>query len=95
MDKIFAVVDKTGREIHLSKERWLHVRLEHPKITDYEEIENAVKNHPLKWMACLVLEHAQELFLLHQESSILECYQDLKNLEVSRTKVGSLRKNNS
>ena len=61
MDKIFAVVDKTGREIHLSKERWLHVRLEHPKITDYEEIENAVKNHPLKWMACLVLEHAQEL----------------------------------
>jgi len=43
VDKIFAVVDKTGREIHLSKERWLHIRLEHPKITDYEEIENALK----------------------------------------------------
>jgi hypothetical protein len=34
----------------------------------------------------------QDLHLLHQESKILECSQDLENLEVSRTKVGSLRK---
>ena len=35
---------------------------------------------------------APELFFLHQESMILECSQDFSNLEVSRIKVGSLRK---
>lgn len=47
MDVIFNTTDKTGRSIHLSKERWKHIRTEHGKIVEPEEIEKVIIN-PLK-----------------------------------------------
>lgn len=45
MAYIFEITDKTGRKIHLSKERWgEHIRLIHPEIQKPEEIEEALKN---------------------------------------------------
>lgn len=29
MNTIFEVIDKTGRKVHLSKERWRHIRQDH------------------------------------------------------------------
>lgn len=44
MDYVFEVIDKTGRKIHLTKERWgEHIRLEHPDIQDTYEIELTLK----------------------------------------------------
>ncbi len=43
-DVIFEVVDKSGRRIRLTKERWKHIRLEHPEIEDSYEIEKVLKN---------------------------------------------------
>jgi len=37
METIFEVTDKTGRKIHLSKERWSHI-LKHPSMSN--QIEN-------------------------------------------------------
>jgi len=37
MDYVFEIVDKTGRKVHLSKERWKHI-LRHPFM--HEQIEN-------------------------------------------------------
>jgi len=35
MDYVFEIIDKSGRKIHLSKERWnKHIRLEHPNIAN-------------------------------------------------------------
>ena len=42
MDKIFEIVDKTGRKIYLSKERWKHIATEHPEITNMEEIKQVL-----------------------------------------------------
>lgn len=45
MNNIFEIIDKTGRKIHLSKERWgEHIKLEHPNILDTREIEETLKN---------------------------------------------------
>jgi hypothetical protein len=45
MDAVFEIIDKTGRKIHLSKERWgEHIRLEHPNIMNTYEIEETLKN---------------------------------------------------
>ncbi len=42
---VFEIIDKTGRKIHLTKERWgEHIRLEHPNIIDTNEIEESLKN---------------------------------------------------
>jgi len=42
---IFEVKDKSGRRIHLSGERWLHINQEHPEVADYlEELEETIKN---------------------------------------------------
>ena len=49
MDYIFEVIDKSGRKIHLSKERWSHIRIEHPEILEPEEIEKVLLN-PIKIM---------------------------------------------
>ena len=35
MDIIFEVEDKSGRKIHLSKERWEHITTKHPYMTNY------------------------------------------------------------
>ena len=38
---IFKIKDKTGRIIHLTKERWNHITQQHPEITiNQEEIQN-------------------------------------------------------
>lgn len=43
MGFIFEVRDKSGRRIHLAKERWgEHIRLEHPDIIDAEEIKQTI-----------------------------------------------------
>jgi len=45
MNNIFEIIDKTGRKIHLTKERWgEHIRMEHPQILDTNEIEETLKN---------------------------------------------------
>jgi len=36
---IFKIKDKSGREIHLSKERWKHITENHPKMSNLEKIE--------------------------------------------------------
>ena len=42
---IFEVKDKTGRKIHLSKERWKHITTEHPEIVPYiEELKETLRN---------------------------------------------------
>ena len=44
--KLFNIIDKTGRKIHLSKERWRHIRIEHPEINAFShndiELANAI-----------------------------------------------------
>ena len=47
MSNIFEVIDKTGRKIRLSKERWKHIRMEHPEIVNSEDIEEVIKK-PIK-----------------------------------------------
>ncbi len=48
MNMIFEITDKSGREIYLSKERWLHINQEHPEVVPYlEEIKNVLIS-PLK-----------------------------------------------
>ena len=45
---VFEVRDKSGRKIHLSKERWKHIIHEHPDVANkLYEIEEVIKN-PLK-----------------------------------------------
>ena len=44
MDYIFEVGDKSGRKIHLSKERWKHIRKRHPEIEDSEIIKETIEN---------------------------------------------------
>ena len=46
MEFILDVVDKTGRKIHLSKERWGHIKQEHSQV-ESEEIEKTLIN-PIK-----------------------------------------------
>ena len=48
MDVIFEVVDKTGRKIRLTRERWTHITSPanlHPYMTNYfEEVKTAILN---------------------------------------------------
>ncbi len=45
MDYIFEITDKSGRKIHLSKERWNeHIRFFHPEIIEPEELIDVLKN---------------------------------------------------
>ena len=48
MTWIFEIEEKSGREIHLSNERWKHINQEHPEVAPYlEEIKEALEN-PVK-----------------------------------------------
>ncbi len=38
MSNIFEIIDKTGRKVRLTKERWTHIRIEHPNVDNPEEI---------------------------------------------------------
>ncbi len=46
MSHIFEIIDKTGRKIILTTERWTHIRRDHPEV-EREEIENTILK-PLK-----------------------------------------------
>ncbi len=43
MTNLFEVIDKSGRKIHLTKERWRHIQEEHPRINDLEILKTALK----------------------------------------------------
>jgi len=44
MDIIFETTDKTGRKIRLTKERWSHITIKHPDMSNYlEETEETIK----------------------------------------------------
>ena len=48
MDSIFEVTDKSGRKIHLARERWNHINNEHPEVAPYlDDIKDALVR-PLK-----------------------------------------------
>ena len=42
MSIIFEILDKTGRKIHLSQERWKHIRIKHPEVEDPEMIKETL-----------------------------------------------------
>ena len=45
MPRVFEIKDKSGRNIHLSKERWTHINQEHPEVSGYiEEIKETLKS---------------------------------------------------
>ena len=46
MTNMFEIVDKIGRKVILTKERWSHIRTDHPEV-EQEEIETTLKN-PIK-----------------------------------------------
>ncbi len=43
MQNIFEVVDKRGRKVRLTKERWTHIRTEHQNVESQEEIIMALR----------------------------------------------------
>ncbi|MEK6819772.1 MAG: PBECR2 nuclease fold domain-containing protein [Nanoarchaeota archaeon] len=43
MDYIFEIIDKSGRRIHLSKERWKHIIKKHPEVEEYELIKETIE----------------------------------------------------
>ncbi len=46
--KIFKTIDKTSREIYLSKERWKHISKEHPEMVSYLQEFGSILEKPLK-----------------------------------------------
>lgn len=70
MKTIFEVIDKTGRKIHLSKERWGHIRKKHPEIEDLELIKQ-------------VLESANKIKDYELDKSTNYYYKYLKNIKSS------------
>lgn len=43
MTHVFEITDKFGRKIHLSKERWTHIRKKHPEVKEWESIREALE----------------------------------------------------
>lgn len=56
MEIVFEINDKTGRKIHLSKERWRHIRKKHPEVEDLDLIYETI-NHSDK-VVCYSLDEA-------------------------------------
>ncbi|MBN1502183.1 hypothetical protein JW930_01445 [Candidatus Woesearchaeota archaeon] len=44
MNNLFEILDKSGRKIRLSKERWNHICREHPYISNLEELKLTMVN---------------------------------------------------
>jgi len=45
MVRLFEAMDKTGRRIYLTDERWAHINEEHPEVSRYmEEFQELLKN---------------------------------------------------
>ena len=44
MDRLFQIIDKTGRKIYLPSKTWSHITRKHPYIADYlEEIKETIQ----------------------------------------------------
>ena len=43
MDIVFEIKDKFGNKIHLSKERWKHIREYHPDVENCDEISETLQ----------------------------------------------------
>lgn len=43
MNFIFEIKDKLGKDVHLSKERWRHIREYHPDVESYGEISETLQ----------------------------------------------------
>ena len=41
---ILEIIDKSGRKIYLTNERWSHIRKKHPEVEDLEEVKLALRN---------------------------------------------------
>ena len=78
MEYIFEILDKNGRKIHLSKERWSHIVNDHPEISNrLEEIRDIVKN-PL-----IIKESKDDENVRHYYKYYKNLKQKAKNLLVS------------
>ena len=44
MQNIFEIIDKKGKKIRLTSERWSHIRKKHPEVEDYGLIEETLSN---------------------------------------------------
>jgi len=66
MDRIFEVIDKTGRKIKLSSKTWKHIKKHsHMDENRLEEIKMIVKNPQIKSTMCyLGLKQALVLWML-------------------------------
>ncbi len=56
---LFEVIDKTGRKIRMTKERWKHIRIEHPLVED-EELRQTLIN-PLK-----IIQESKDKYFYYQ-----------------------------
>ena len=43
MTPIFEIIDKSYRKIHLSKERWAHIRKNHPEVGEWGPIKEVLE----------------------------------------------------
>ena len=41
---VFEVIDKSGRRVRLTKERWIHIRKKHPEVENSDLIEDILVN---------------------------------------------------
>jgi hypothetical protein len=42
--RVFEIIDRKGRRIYLSKERWRHIRKKHPEVKNEELIKETLEN---------------------------------------------------
>lgn len=47
MDYVFEIIDKTGRKIHITQERWKHITQEHSNVQNIEELKDVITT-PIK-----------------------------------------------
>ncbi|MEK6868964.1 MAG: hypothetical protein AABX63_02165 [Nanoarchaeota archaeon] len=69
MDNIFEIEDKSGRKVHLSRERWQHIVNEHPNVADtIEDIKDLLIN-PLTKKPSRYNEHVVFYYKFYKELS--------------------------
>ena len=70
MEYVFEIIDKSGRKIHLSKERWLHISTEHPELANYtEELKETLVN-PTKITTYIYDENIKYYYKYLKESGL-------------------------
>ena len=43
MANVFETLDKSNRKVHLSDERWKHIKKKHPEIQDFDQIKETIE----------------------------------------------------